>query len=73
MKQSSDTAERFAPVERYFHERSRLRGDLYGWGPVQLLPHPVARLVADPTALDLPAEIEGIEIVIMRVGPPEAL
>jgi hypothetical protein len=73
MKLSSDTVERFAPVERYFHERSRQRGDLYGWGPVRIFPHLVARLLADPSAFDLPAEIEGIEIVVMHVGPPEAL
>lgn len=73
MKQTTDSLERFAPVERYFSERARLRGDLYGWGPVQTQPHPVARLLADPTAFDLPAEIDGIQIVVMRVGKPETL
>ena len=73
MKPMIDSLERFAPVERYFSERARIRGDLYGWGPVQAEPHPVARLLADPSAFDLPTEIEGIEIVVMRVGRPEAL
>jgi hypothetical protein len=40
-------------------------------GPVQSEPYLVARLLADPSAPDLPVEIDGIEIVVMRVGQPQ--
>ena len=70
MKQPDYASGTFAAVEEYFSERARLRGDLYGWGPVQSEPYLVARLLADPSALDLPVEIGGIKIVVMRVGEP---
>lgn len=73
MQQSSDDLGRFAPVKRYYEERSRDRGDIYGWGAVQVEPRLIARLLADPAARDIPSNIEGIAITVMMVGRPEPM
>lgn len=64
---------RFREVERYYLERLRTRGDVYGWGAMATGLQPIARILADPLATEIPDRIGGIAIVVTRVTPPEPL
>jgi len=70
MRASAEWLARFAAVEKYYETRSRELGDIYGWGPVQLEPTPVARLLVDVAAGPVPIEIDGIRIVTLEVDRP---
>ncbi len=68
-----EDAKLFEPIERYFIERSQAHEDIYGWGVLQGAPHPVARFLLDHEAVEVPSEIEGISIEVLRVSRPEPL
>lgn len=63
----------FEAVARYYRTRLAATGDVYGWGRISGPPAPVALLLADTRATDVPDRIDGIDIVVKRVDCPEPL